>query len=202
MTTEWISDPLPLEIERLPAQQQLDVRNRFAGAFDFRPTPLDVPGGGQYGMLWPGAQYETRLLPGGVNLCAEEMPRFETSSTELLSGVSCKEFYYFGPDFPDTGVYRGPFNVEVAWWIKGQLIVSPTIVISADQQFLLISEESWDVSVLGGSTKVVAKFDEAAGGVAAIREKFELYAASGFVGVGGDLGNEWAQKYPISWCSW
>ncbi len=96
--------------------------------------------------------------------------------------------------FEKHGVFLGTYDDAFCWWVKGQLVFSPTVVLARDVDIVLIADEQMHFSVVGSTAALMAELDKALGDEGAIHAALGDFIDQ--LGIGfGEEDRAWAKKF-------
>ncbi|MEM9670190.1 MAG: hypothetical protein AAF950_14805 [Pseudomonadota bacterium] len=196
-----ITEPLPDSVEIVTSTDR--ILKQFSQLCEHRHTPIGMTERSRnYHFYWPKPPLATRALPGGsASLDAEDGYDYADRLFSFFTKASLGDLYFWAIGNPEIGVFRGEFSYEIAWWVRRNIIVTPTVLLSGSGDFVMISDEQWHISVIGAPHETITTLENEFGGAQCLKRNFLNYSEKGFVGFGAE-GTDWAYKYPIEWCGW
>lgn len=178
------------------------VIDRFRALTETRPAPFNsgTLRGPNFAFEWPIPPMEACLLPGGIELPEDEVGfnikyYVDRAISELFDR---NMFFFWGLGFHKHGVFRGPYQHEVRWWVKRDLILSPMVFMHYTKNFIIITYDQFHFTLFGGEEKAIRQFERVFGGREALKDKFEAWIDGDGVLIGADA-RAWAKRYLMSW---
>ena len=198
----WIKEALPDSVSKLAPGEKKRALARFSSLVECRQTPIaGTPRAMRYAFFCPRPPLIVRAVPGGVvSLDAEEGYDYDQKMDNFFEGLDTR-IYFWAIGNEDIGIFEGPYNEEIRWWIQRNIIFTPTIIMACDLDVVLISHEQWHFSLVGGSSEVIRNLEQAFGGYDGLRTTFIEWVDEQGVGF-GEEGRLWAYKYPVRWSGW
>ena len=199
----WIREQLPNGASRIPESTHREVLDRFNDLVECRDAPIAGSARSElYSFFWPKSPLLGRAIPGGIaSLDAEEGYSYDLYLDLFFNDSARKEVLFWAVGLEKIGIFKGAYNEELRWWIKRNIIASPTVLICDSSDVLMISDEQWRFSVVGGDVRNIHALEAAFGGPERLQSSFLDWVNGNGVGF-GDEGKRWAYKYPIPWSGW
>lgn len=199
----WIKEALPTSLKKVPPVRQRKYSNLLDSLIELRATPLvGNKRAENYAFTWPKDSFLSRAIPGGVaSLDEEEGYDYDLRLERFFNARISKNIIFWALGAEDIGMFEGPYCEETRWWIKRNIILSPVVLYVPEPEVILIADEQWHMSVVGGDSKVITMLEDEFDGPKQLKLNFLNWVNEGMVGF-GDEGKEWAEKYPIKWCGW
>jgi hypothetical protein len=191
-SSPWVN-PLPGLIEPAGESCAKALLSRFSTLAEQRTT---LAGSSRSAperrvILWPRPPLKTRLLPSGVT------PWDELSEGDMIFGALRRILFdtkvaVWGYGHENSGLFIGEYSKRLCQWIKGELIFSPSVMISCTYEMIMICDEQLHYSTVGLSPELVRRFDEALGGREKSAALFRSWVEAGEIGFDAD-DRQWAQ---------
>lgn len=158
--------------------------------------------GEEVGTFWPKSPLEARAIPEGIlPLDREDGFDHDVKLEKFFNKYAPKELAAWGEGMLQNTWFASKYSEEFRRWIKTELIVSPTCLISLEKDIILIADEKNSFSVIGASKEIIAGLEEEFGGAEALKAEFVHHVDKGDLGF-DDIDQNWAREYLLPWCGW
>lgn len=193
----------PQDINELGDTDTKKQIHRFGRLVERRAAPMEGSERARsYVIFWPRPPLHARAVPEGIMPIDTEMrDGHDQKMEEFFLSQGVDRVIFWGIGFEHNGLFIGPYNEQTRLWIKRDLIVSPTVLIAETKDIVLIADEQWHFSVVGGSIEAISQLEKVFGGPEMLRQHFINWADESGVGF-GDEGRKWAYKYLVPWSGW
>lgn len=193
---------LPKWIKAVPANVTIaaddlssQLVRRYQQLTESRATPGMRAEDSAWTIEWPRAELEIRVFAGGAAEEAGDDPLdYRPQLEALLHKHSRNGIATWGVGVEKAGVFLGTYDEGLRWWIKGELIFSPSTLLARDFDLVLIADEQRRFTVVGAPLWFMEELDVALGGKMAICEAFDAYIANFGIGF-GEEDRKWAETY-------
>ena len=143
---------------------------------------------------WPNPSLSVRVFAEGIVTEGGDTLNYRPPLEQLLSKYSPSGVGVWGIGFQKYGVFLSAYDDDFRWWVKGQLIFSPTVVIARDIDLIIIADEQMHYSVVGASPVLMEELEAALGGENVINEAINAFIDD--LGIGfGEEDRAWAKKF-------
>jgi hypothetical protein len=191
------------EIERLSNAEALGALRRFERLVEKRLAPsvgTDSPL--QIEVFWPKPPLKARCIPDGVmSLDEDDGYDYVQRLEAFMARHGGQQVVFWAIGGERNGVYWGEYSQAVRLWLKSELVLSPTIILSRSEDVFLISDEQLHFTVVGANSSAIADLECAFGGTRVLEQNFIKWADCGLAGFDGDRRG-WAYAHLIPWCDW
>ena len=202
----WISKSLPQYLRPADRSEVAGLNLRLASLSTNRLSKVETARAGQPEdrvTVWPRDGLHVRLLPGGVTPwdAVAAGPLLARAIKAALDLCGNREIAFWGVGHEHAGMFIGDYGVRLSKWIKGELLFSPSVLVSMGCDFFFVCDEQLHFTVVGCSPSLIGELDSAAGGTGALKLLFEDWVRSG--GIGFDsFDRQWAERTLLEWCNW
>lgn len=188
------------QLSNYEAQSSLD---RFQLIVEKRVAPSVSTGHSmQHEVFWPKPPLSARCIPDGVmSLDHEDGYDYDLKLDEFMGNHGGQDVVFWAIGGEHKGLFTGTYSSEVRVWLKADLVLSPTIILSQSEDVFLISDEQLHFTVVGGDLFAITDLERVFGGSDTLEQNFRDWADAGLAGFNGDR-REWAHRYLIRWCGW
>lgn len=143
---------------------------------------------------WPNPNLSVRVFAEGIVTEGGDILNYRPPLEHLLRKHSPAGVAVWGIGFQKYGVFLSAYDDDFRWWVKGQLIFSPTVVIARDADLIIIADEQMHYSVVGASSLLMEELEAALGGGSVIDEAIDAFIND--LGIGfGEEDRSWAEKF-------
>ena len=149
---------------------------------------------------WPASPLHARLLIGGVQLLDSDDGYEDAAYVDaFLSENAPNGVGIWALGGEDNGVVIGhpPYD-GIRNWIKSDLVLSPSIILSVDQDIVFMANEQLRYAVLGATEALLTNFDRCFGGKYAFFKKAKKHIHDMEIGFGQE-DRDWALKHLLPW---
>lgn len=189
----WAKEPHPDFVSQVTSEETETAFARFRQVVEPRRSAIDVNGVREPRCVYMPTMCErTLVLPGGI--LAEEFEREDDvlKIDEYLNSLYSDGFLFWGIGFEVHGALQSSMSLELRKWMKSDLLLSPTCLMSKSGDFVLISDEQLRFSVAGGPRAVLDHLDDLLGGAAQRAQLMKEYVEAYGIGF-GEPDREWAR---------